>query len=191
LPRLHFKGKVFVENHHFAVPFHELLPVRDKGLSEKKASLRDNLIVHGDNLAALKSLLPTYHGKVKCVYIDPPYNTGNEGWPYNDNVNSPLMRDWLGRSGGPRRPDPARQVVLHDDAAPQAPSRTAPGGVEPAPGARQPEAGHTPSSRGCAASWASTGPRPPTSSPSAASATACPHPPTCSSACGAMPHSTP
>ena len=96
MPRLHFKGKVFVENHHLAVPFHELLPVRDKGLSEK-ASLRDNLIVHGDNLAALKSLLPTYHGKVKCVYIDPPYNTGNEGWAYNDNVNSALMRDWLGR----------------------------------------------------------------------------------------------
>ena len=60
LPRLHFKGKVFVENHHLAVPFHELLPVREKGLSEK-ASLRDNLVVHGDNLAALKSLLPTYH----------------------------------------------------------------------------------------------------------------------------------
>jgi len=96
LPRLHFKGKVFVENHHLAVPFHELLPVREKGLSEK-ASLHDNLIVHGDNLAALKSLLPTYHGKVKCVYIDPPYNTGNEGWAYNDKVNSPLMRDWLGR----------------------------------------------------------------------------------------------
>ena len=96
MPRLSFKGKVFVENHHLAVPFHELLPVREKGLSEK-ASLRDNLIVHGDNLAALKSLLPTYHGRVKCVYIDPPYNTGNEGWAYNDNVNSPLMQDWLGR----------------------------------------------------------------------------------------------
>ena len=40
LPRLHFKGKVFVENHHLAVPFHELLPVREKGLSER-ASLRD------------------------------------------------------------------------------------------------------------------------------------------------------
>ena len=96
MPRLHFKGKVFVENHHLAVPFHELLPVRDKGLSQK-ASLHDNLIVHGDNLAALKSLLPTYHGKVKCVYIDPPYNTGNEGWAYNDNVNSPLMQNWLGK----------------------------------------------------------------------------------------------
>jgi len=96
LPRLNFKGKVFVENHHLAVPFHELVPVREKGLSEK-ASLHDNLIIHGDNLAALKGLLPTYHGKVKCVYIDPPYNTGKEGWAYNDNVNSPLMQDWLGR----------------------------------------------------------------------------------------------
>ncbi|MDE0377085.1 MAG: site-specific DNA-methyltransferase [bacterium] len=96
MPRLGFKGRVFVENHHLAVPFHELLPVREKGTSEK-ASLRDNLIVHGDNLTALKALLPTYHGKVKCIYIDPPYNTGNEGWAYNDNVNSPIMRDWLGK----------------------------------------------------------------------------------------------
>ena len=93
---LQFKGKVFVENHHLAVPFHELQPVRSKGLSEK-ASLHDNLIVEGDNLAALKALLPTYHGKVKCIYIDPPYNTGNERWAYNDNVNSPMMRDWLGK----------------------------------------------------------------------------------------------
>ena len=66
LPRLNFKGKVFVENHHLAVPFHELLPVREKGLSDR-ASLHDNLLVHGDNLAALKSLLPTCHGKVKCI----------------------------------------------------------------------------------------------------------------------------
>ena len=96
MPRLSFKGRVFVENHHLGVPFHELLPVREKGTSEK-ASLHDNLIVHGDNLAALKALLPTYHGKVKCIYIDPPYNTGNEAWAYNDNVNSPFMRDWLGQ----------------------------------------------------------------------------------------------
>ena len=96
MPSLQFKGRVFVENHHLAVPFHELLPVRSKGLS-KKASLHDNLIVEGDNLAALKALLPTYHGKVKCIYIDPPYNTGNERWAYNDNVNSPLMQDWLGK----------------------------------------------------------------------------------------------
>lgn len=96
MPRLNFKGRVFVENHHLAVPYHELMPVRANGLSGK-ASLHDNLIIHGDNLAALKSLLPTYHGKVKCIYIDPPYNTGKEGWAYNDKVNSPLMRDWLGQ----------------------------------------------------------------------------------------------
>ena len=96
MPSLQFKGKVLVENHHLAVPFHELTPVRSRGLSPK-ASLHDNLIVEGDNLAALKSLLPTYHGKVKCIYIDPPYNTGNEGWAYNDRVNSPMMRDWLGK----------------------------------------------------------------------------------------------
>ena len=96
MPFLHFKGKYLVENHHLSVPFHELVPVRSKGLS-KKASLHDNLIIQGDNLAALKALMPTYHGKVKCIYIDPPYNTGNEGWAYNDKVNSPMMRDWLGK----------------------------------------------------------------------------------------------
>ena len=93
---LQFKGRVFVENHHLAVPFHEMQPIRSRGLS-RKASLHDNLIVEGDNLAALKALLPTYQGKVKCIYIDPPYNTGNEGWAYNDNVNSPMMQDWLGK----------------------------------------------------------------------------------------------
>jgi adenine-specific DNA-methyltransferase len=94
MPHLTFKGKVFVQNHHLAVPYHELTAVKSKGLS-KKASLHDNLIVHGDNLKALKALLPTYHNKVKCIYIDPPYNTGNEGWAYNDKVNSPMMKDWF------------------------------------------------------------------------------------------------
>jgi adenine-specific DNA-methyltransferase len=97
MPSLHFKGKAFVQNHHLVVPFHELTPVKAKGTS-KTASLHDNLIVEGDNLKALKALLPTYHGKVKCVYIDPPYNTGNEGWAYNDAVNSPMMQDWLGKT---------------------------------------------------------------------------------------------
>ena len=96
MPSLQFKGRVFVENHDLAVPFHELRPVRSRGLSEK-ASLHDNLIIEGDNLAALKALLPTHQGKVKCIYIDPPYNTGNEGWAYNDNVNSPMMQEWLGK----------------------------------------------------------------------------------------------
>lgn len=66
-----------------------------------KASLDDNLIIHGDNLHALKALLPKYAGKVKCIYIDPPYNTGNEGWCYNDNLNAPLIREWLKDSANP------------------------------------------------------------------------------------------
>ena len=97
MPSLKFKGKTFVDNHHLSVPFHELRPVASKGTGNR-ASLHDNLVVHGDNLAALKALLPTYHNKVKCIYIDPPYNTGNEGWAYNDNVNSPMMQDWLGKT---------------------------------------------------------------------------------------------
>ena len=96
MAQLQFKGKSFVQNHHLVVPYHELIPRPDKSLTDK-VSLQDNLILHGDNLLALKALLPMYAGKVKCIYIDPPYNTGNEGWAYNDNVNSPMMQDWLGK----------------------------------------------------------------------------------------------
>ncbi len=97
MPSLHFKGKTFVQHHHLVVPYHELTPVKAKSLTDK-ASLHDNVIVHGDNLKALKALLPTYSGKVKCIYIDPPYNTGNEGWAYNDNVSSPMLQEWLGKT---------------------------------------------------------------------------------------------
>jgi adenine-specific DNA-methyltransferase len=93
---LNFKGKSFVQNHHLLVKYHQLIPRKDKSLTDK-VSLRDNLIIHGDNLKALKALVPMYAGKVKCIYIDPPYNTGNENWVYNDNVNSPMMQDWLGK----------------------------------------------------------------------------------------------
>src|SRR5437762_4560776 len=96
MPTLNFKGKALVQNFHLLVPYHELKPVKAKSLTDK-ASLHDNLVVHGDNLKALKALLPYYHGKVKCIYIDPPYNTGNEGWVYNDNVSSPMMQEWLGK----------------------------------------------------------------------------------------------
>jgi len=93
---LNFKGKPFVQNYHLSVKYHQLIPRKNKSLT-KKVSLHDNLIIHGDNLKALKALLPTYAGKIKCIYIDPPYNTGNEKWAYNDNVNSPMMQDWLGK----------------------------------------------------------------------------------------------
>jgi adenine-specific DNA-methyltransferase len=91
---IHFKGKSYVQNHHLTLKYHHLVPNPAASLTDK-ISLQDNLIIHGDNLLALKALLPTYAGKVKCIYIDPPYNTGNEGWVYNDNVNSPMMQEWL------------------------------------------------------------------------------------------------
>ncbi|HEV58978.1 MAG TPA: site-specific DNA-methyltransferase [Phycisphaerales bacterium] len=96
MPRLDFKGKAFVRNYHMQVKYHRLCPVPEKSLTDK-VRLNDNLIIHGDNLKALKALLPLYGGKIKCIYIDPPYNTGNEGWRYNDNVNSPMMQEWLGK----------------------------------------------------------------------------------------------
>ena len=103
MPTLDFKGKSFVYAHHLSVPFRELVVDAKKSLPAKgqKPSLDDNLIIHGDNLHALKALLPVYAGKVDCIYIDPPYNTGNEGWCYNDNVRSPLMREWLKKSANP------------------------------------------------------------------------------------------
>jgi adenine-specific DNA-methyltransferase len=90
---LNFKGKEFVYNHHLAVPFRPLIPHAEKGIGP--VSLDGNLIIHGDNLHALKALLPIYAGKVDCIFIDPPYNTGNEGWCYNDNVNAPMIKEWL------------------------------------------------------------------------------------------------
>ena len=97
MPTLEFKGKQHIYAHHLTVPYRCLLP--DKGRSVDPAGVDDNLIIHGDNLEALKALLPRYAGRVKCIYIDPPYNTGNEGWVYNDRVNSPLMRAWLKDNG--------------------------------------------------------------------------------------------
>ena len=93
MPTLDFKGKQHVYAHHLAVPQRPLLPDLEKSVSD--GAIDDNLIIHGDNLHALKALLPRYAGRVKCIYIDPPYNTGNEGWVYNDNANGPLLKQWL------------------------------------------------------------------------------------------------
>ncbi len=106
--RLDFEGKSHIYGHHLTVPLFPLVPDYAKsvalpsdkgGKSGKKKYDDENLIIHGDNLAALKALLPKYAGKVDVVYIDPPYNTGNEGWIYNDNVNSPLMQRWIEENG--------------------------------------------------------------------------------------------
>ncbi len=100
MPTLDFKGKHYVYAHHLSVPFRTLSVDVEKSLSDAP-NLDDNLIIHGDNLHGLKALLPQYAGKIKCIYIDPPYNTGNEGWCYNDKVNSPLIREWLKKEANP------------------------------------------------------------------------------------------
>ncbi len=96
MPTLNWIGKQAVIKHHKEVPFRLLEPVQALSLPSPsgrgaggEGDYGGNLIVQGDNLLALKALLPRYAGQVKCIYIDPPYNTGNEGWVYNDNVNSP------------------------------------------------------------------------------------------------------
>jgi len=92
MPTLNWIGKEAVIKHHRDVPTRLLEPVPELSCGDANSG---NLIVQGDNLHALKALLPRYAGQVKCIYIDPPYNTGNEGWAYNDNVNSPEIRKWL------------------------------------------------------------------------------------------------
>ncbi|RYE35636.1 MAG: site-specific DNA-methyltransferase, partial [Sphingobacteriaceae bacterium] len=140
MPTLHWIGKDKVINHHLDVPYKVLEHQYRFGLYEPsefgnvgltdlqeieaaeilsstnpKNPNSDNLhpnnkIIHGDNLEALKSLLPEYEGKIKCIYIDPPYNTGNESWVYNDNVNDPKIKKWLGNVVGKE----AEDLTRHD-----------------------------------------------------------------------------
>lgn len=97
MPALTWIGKSAVVKHHLEVPYRSLVPIEQLCVGDPNAG---NLIVEGDNLHALRSLLPRFGGRVKCIYIDPPYNTGIEGWAYNDNVNSPEIRKWLGEVVG-------------------------------------------------------------------------------------------
>ena len=98
MPTLEFLGRGDVYAHHLGVEYRTFEVDKRKSLFPKAGApnLNDNLIIHGDNLLALKALMLHYAGKVNCIYIDPPYNTGNEKWRYNDRVNSPLMKNWLG-----------------------------------------------------------------------------------------------
>lgn len=105
MPTLDWIGKKAVVNHHREVPYRLLHCDKSKSAGDPNAG---NLLVQGDNLEALKALLPYYAGKVKCIYIDPPYNTGNEGWVYNDNVNSPEIKAWLGKVVGKEAEDLSR-----------------------------------------------------------------------------------
>lgn len=103
MPTLNWIGKEAVVNHHNQVPFRTLDKKYTFGGDDS-----ENKIIHGDNLEALKALLPEYEGRIKCIYIDPPYNTGNENWVYNDNVNSPKIQKWLGQVVGKEAEDLSR-----------------------------------------------------------------------------------
>jgi len=109
MPTLNWIGKEAVVNHHLQVPFRLLKDVPSLACGKPGDG---NLIVEGDNLVALKALLPYYAGQVKCIYIDPPYNTGKEndgrGWLYSDRVTSPIIREWLGKTVGKEAEDLSR-----------------------------------------------------------------------------------
>ena len=110
MPTLEWIGKDKVINHHQEVPF-RVLERRysyDEAGQHGEDNGSENMIIRGDNLEALKALLPRYEGRVKCIYIDPPYNTGNEGWVYNDNVNDPRIKKWLGEVVGKEGEDLTR-----------------------------------------------------------------------------------
>ena len=110
MPTLEWIGKSKVINHHQDVPFRvlELKYSFDENGQTDADIGSENMIIRGDNLEALKALLPRYEGRVKCIYIDPPYNTGNEGWVYNDNVNDPKIKKWLGEVVGKEGEDLTR-----------------------------------------------------------------------------------
>ena len=110
MPTLEWIGKSKVINHHQDVPFRVLERKYsfDENGQHNEDNGSENMIIRGDNLEALKALLPRYEGRVKCIYIDPPYNTGNEGWIYNDNVNDPKIKKWLGEVVGKEGEDLTR-----------------------------------------------------------------------------------
>ncbi|WP_268034921.1 site-specific DNA-methyltransferase [Algoriphagus sp. PAP.12] len=110
MPTLHWIGKEKVINHHLDVPFKVLEHSYgfDNGTQTRTETQSGNKIIHGDNLEALKALLPEYEGQIKCIYIDPPYNTGEEKWIYNDNVNDPKLIKWLGDVVGKEADDLTR-----------------------------------------------------------------------------------
>ena len=111
MPTLNWIGKDKIVIHHHHVPFRVLehkYGYDSENREDNSKTNSGNKIIHGDNLEALKSLLPEYEGRIDCVYIDPPYNTGEEKWVYNDNVNDPRIQKWLGEVVGKEGDDLTR-----------------------------------------------------------------------------------
>lgn len=104
MPVLNWIGKDKVVNHDKELPFRVLKPIEELSVGHNNK----NFLIEGDNLEALKALMPFYYNQIKCIYIDPPYNTGKEGWKYNDNVNAPVIKKWLKETVGPEGEDLCR-----------------------------------------------------------------------------------
>ncbi len=104
MPQLNWIGKEKIVNHHKEIPYRVLKPIKELSVGENS----ENLLIEGDNLEALKALMPFYYGRIDCIYIDPPYNTGNEGWIYNDKLNSPQIKSWLNKVVGAEGEDLCR-----------------------------------------------------------------------------------
>ncbi len=105
MPTLKWIGKEKIINYHNEGPFCSLNEKREYSVNGNET---ENLLIKGDNLEALKALLSFYYSRIKAIYIDPPYNTGNENWRYNDNVSSPEIRSWLGKVVGGEAEDLSR-----------------------------------------------------------------------------------
>ena len=107
MPTLEWIGKSKVINHHQDVPFRVLERKYsfDENGQHNEDNGSENMIIRGDNLEALKALLPRYEGRVKCIYIDPPYNTAkssekNKAWVYSDSVDDPKIKAWINLAVG-------------------------------------------------------------------------------------------
>ena len=107
MPTLEWIGKSKVINHHQDVPFRVLERKYsfDENGQHDEDNGSENMIIRGDNLEALKALLPRYEGRVKCIYIDPPYNTAkssekNKAWVYSDSVDDPKIKAWINLAVG-------------------------------------------------------------------------------------------
>ena len=110
MPTLNWIGKSKIVNHHMDVPFKLLEHTYGFNNGEQTGieTNSGNKIIHGDNLEALKAILPQYENKINFIYIDPPYNTGNENWIYNDNVNDPRIKKWISEVVGKEGDDLSR-----------------------------------------------------------------------------------
>lgn len=107
MPELSWEGKSKAISVAQSVPYRLLEADDTLSYGDSK---KENMIIQGDNLAALKALLPYYKGSVKCIYADPPYNTGSAFEHYDDNVEHStwlslmyprleLMRELLAEDG--------------------------------------------------------------------------------------------